>query len=142
MPPTPVLETPPGPRFSLKFCIISEGKKSPPGGPGRSQDDQMCTKGLQNGSKREVRHPLNRRPRGDPAKKGAMSNPYSICYVLTTSALPEKVTFSLQWAPQSEGKIRSATEVAKKRRKRGAKGAEEKQRGGTWRPKGRPGSPK
>ena len=99
----------------------------------------MCTKGLQNGGKREVRPPLNRHPRGDPAKKVAMCNPYIICYVLTTSALPEKVTFSLQWAPQSEGKIRSATEVAKKRRKRGAKGAEEKQRGGTWRPKGRPG---
>jgi hypothetical protein len=99
----------------------------------------MCTKGLQNGGKREVRHPLNRHPRGDPVKKDAMCNPYIICYVSTTSALHEKVTFSFQWAPQSEGKIKSATEVAKERRKRGAKGAEEKQRGGTWRPKGRPG---
>ncbi len=74
--------------------------------------------------------PLNRHPRGDPVEKGAMCNPYIICYVSSTSALPEKVTFSLQWAPQNEGKIGSTTEAAKKRHKSGATGAEERHRGG------------
>ena len=86
--------------------------------------------------------PLNRHPRGDPVKRGAMCNPYIICYVSSTSALPEKVPFSLQWAPQNEGKIGSTTEAAKKRHKSGATGAEETQRGGTWGPEGGPGSPK
>ena len=85
--------------------------------------------------KSEVRHPLNRHSPGDPVKKGAMCNPYIIYYVSSTSALLEKVTFSLHWAPQNEGKIGSATEVAKKRHKRGAKGAEEKQRGAHGGPK-------
>ena len=46
-----------------------------------------------------------------------MCHLYIICYVLTTSALPEKVTFPLQWASQSEGKSglrpRSPKNVAK-----------------------------
>ena len=46
-----------------------------------------------------------------------MCHLYIICYVSTTSALPEKVTFSLQWASQSEGKSglrpRSPKNVAK-----------------------------
>ena len=92
----------------------------------------MCTKGLQNGGKREARHPLNRRPCAAPVKKGPMCHLYIICHVLTTSALPEKVTFPLQWASQSEGKSglrpRSPKNVAKagqrapKRSKGGAHG--------------------
>ena len=50
--------------------------------------------------------------------------------------------FPLHWAPQNEGKIGSATEVAKKRRKRETMGAEGEPKGGTWGPKGRPGPPK
>ena len=92
--------------------------------------------------KSEVRHPLNRHPLGDPVKKGAMCNPCIIYYVSSTSALLEKVTFSLHWAPQNEGKIGSATEVAKKHHKTHAKGAEGEPQGRLWGPKGSPGSPK
>ena len=92
--------------------------------------------------KREVRHPLNRHPPGDPVKKGAICNPCIIYYVSSTSALLEKVTFSLHWAPQNEGKIGSATEVAKKHHKTHAKGAEGEPQGRLWGPKGSPGSPK
>ena len=92
--------------------------------------------------KSEVRHPLNRHPPGDPVKKGAICNPCIIYYVSGTSALLEKVTFSLHWAPQNEGKIGSATEVAKKHQKTHAKGAEGEPQGRLWGPKGSPGSPK
>ena len=86
--------------------------------------------------KSEVRHPLNRHPPGDPVKKGAICNPCIIYYVSSTSALLEKVTFSFHWAPQNEGKIGSATEVAKKHRKHQAKGAEGEPKGRPWGPKG------
>ena len=76
--------------------------------------------------------PLNRHPRGDPVKKGAMCNPYIICYVSSTSALPEKVTFSLQWAPKMKEKsglrprppknVTKAGQRAPKRSKGGAHG--------------------
>ena len=92
--------------------------------------------------KSEVRHPLNRHPPGDPVKKGAICNPCIIYYVSSTSALLEKVTFSLHWGPQNEGKIGSATEVAKKHHKTHAKGAEGEPQGRLWGPKGSPGSPK
>ena len=92
--------------------------------------------------KSEVRHPLNRHPPGDPVKKGAICNPCIIYYVSSTSALLEKVTFSLHWGPQHEGKIGSATEVAKKHHKTHAKGAEREPQGRLWGPKGSPGSPK
>ena len=92
--------------------------------------------------KSEVRHPLNRHPPGDPVKKGAICNPCIIYYVSSTSALLEKVTFSLHWGPQNEGKIGSATEVTKKHHKTHAKGAEGEPQGRLWGPKGSPGSPK
>ena len=92
--------------------------------------------------KSEVWHPLNRHLRGDPGKKGAKYNPCIIYCVSSTSALIEKVTFSLHWAPQNEGKIGSATEVAKKHRKHQAKGAEGEPTGRPWGPKGSPGSRK
>ena len=127
------------PGFPTFFIVFSappnEGQSGHRRSPGRSQDDQMCTKGLQNGGKREVRHPLNRRPCAAPVKKGAMCHPYIICYVSTTSALPEKVTFSLQWASQSEGKSglrpRSPKNVAKVR-----------QRAPKWRRRGAHGDPR
>ena len=133
MPPTPVSGTLVFLLFSLFF-------------PPRQMRVKMGTDGAQGGAKRtkcapkvskmEAKGrsgpPLNRHPRGDPVKKGAMCNPYIICYVSTTSALPEKVTFPLQWASQSEGKSglrpRSPKNVAKvgqrapKRRRRGGHG--------------------
>ena len=127
------------PGFSAFFIVFSappnEGQNGHGRSPGRGQEDQMCTKGLQNGGKRETRHPLNRPPCAAPLKKGAMCHPYIICHVLTTSALPEKVTFPLQWASQSEGKSglrpRSPKNVAKVR-----------QRAPKWRRRGGHGGPR
>ena len=91
--------------------------------------------------KTEVRHPLNRHPPGDPVKKGAMCNSCIIYYVSNTSALLEKVTFSLDRAAQNEEKIGSAAEVAKKHRKHQAKSAEGEPKVRRWLPKGSTGSP-
>ena len=130
MPPPPVFET----LILTLFSIVKQGahrvaKRAHKGRPGSAKVAKCRPKVSKMEPKWGSRPPPNPHPCAGPQQKGAMCDPYIICYVSTTSALPEKVTFSLQWAPQSEGKIRSATEVAKKRRKRGAKGAEEKQRG-------------
>ena len=143
VPPTPVSGTLVFLLFSL-FCppLQMRVKVGRDGAQGGAKRTKCAPKVSKMEAKGRSGPPLHRHPRGDPAKKGAMCNPYIICYVSSTSALLEKITFSLQWAPQNEGKIGSTTEAAKKRHKSGATGAEEKQRGGTWGPKGGPGSPK
>ena len=143
VPPTPVSGTLVFLLFSLFFPPLQmRVKMGTDGAQGGAKRTKCAPKVSKMEAKGRSGPPLHRHPRGDPVKKGAMCNPYIICYVSSTSALPEKVTFSLQWAPQNEGKIGSTTEAAKKRHKSGATGAEEKQRGGTWGPKGGPGSPK
>ena len=114
----------------------------PPGAQGGAKMTKHTPKASKMEPKSEVRHPLNRHPPGDPVKKGAICNPCIIYYVSSTSAVLEKVTCSLHWAPQNEGKIGSATEVAKKHHKTHAKGAEGEPQGRLWWPKGSPGSPK
>ena len=83
--------------------------------------------------------PLNRHPCAGLAKNGSMCNPYIICCVSSTSALPEKVTFSLQGHPKRKEKsgLRPRSRKLPEGRATGSKSGAEGCHGGG--PKGGPG---
>ena len=86
------------------YCFFQHCNGGPKGPQAVPKVSHKSAKGLQNGDKREVRAVPESAPARSSHKKGLMCNPYIICYVSSTSALLEKVTFSLQWALQNEGK--------------------------------------
>ena len=72
------------PGFPTFFIVFSapphEGQNGHGRSPGRGQEDQMCTKGLQNGGKREVRAAPASAPARRSCKKGC--NVQSVHYLL------------------------------------------------------------
>ena len=72
--------------------------------PRGGQRAQKCAQGLQNDAKMEVRGSPEGCPNGGPARKGAICDPRSICYVLTTFTGPAKLTFGVTFASKSHAK--------------------------------------